>query len=564
MSKLIVGIDFGTSTTVVRACLEGTDNPYPIKHRESSVIPTLIFKDENGNLYYGKDAENCNENGTQGSLIHGFKMGLTLSDETKKETCRGYIKKYLSFIYDLYSEQYTTLPPHDEVVVFVSYPAKWTSDMAEFMINTVKEVGFGSCVYGMSEPEAASCYSMKRRSGELIKAGIMVPERKLNVMMLDLGAGTSDISIFKAYANAQNDLFLEDVLSFPSIKEGNFCGGREIDNIISKYVREQLDIKESVFSPSLAKQWKESFVSACLGRGDVVNTIPPNVLNIFDAIGRDAGGFVFSRNKFESITSDHWANLYQIIHSAIKQYKKVYQVGAEDIDLILLTGGHSKWYCVKNLILGEGVDGCIGKSYNDQDGNIVEALNFTKIKTDQNRLIIEPNPHETVALGMCLKDSSVMFNTLMNNVWVDIIIGGNKSVPILIAKIGQNLPLKKKFTHKVSLNKSALEKQEFDVVVNLYFGPSIESSKIISFRERVDNDSGRWFANIILLGLPVFLGGFDTTIETPIEIIVNEDNTIGIEGSILYADGENKATKDLQYLKDSDGNIVKIKKSGIR
>ena len=236
MSKLIVGIDFGTSTTVVRGCIEGDDNLYPIKHNDSSVIPTLIYITEDGRKLFGKDAESYIANSYKGKAVSNFKMGLASADMSKKEEAKGYIKEYLRFIHDLFVAQKHQFPAYREMKVRVSYPAKWTSDMAEFMINAVKEAGFGPNVDGMTEPEAASCYSLKKRMDELQRKGILRPNKKANVMMLDMGAGTSDISIFQVSVGKQGDIFLDGVLSYPSVSEANSCGGREIDAMLSAYI----------------------------------------------------------------------------------------------------------------------------------------------------------------------------------------------------------------------------------------------------------------------------------------------------------------------------------------
>ena len=49
--KLIVGIDFGTSTTVVRYKKEGTDIVLPVKDLNgmSDVIPSAIFRKADNN-----------------------------------------------------------------------------------------------------------------------------------------------------------------------------------------------------------------------------------------------------------------------------------------------------------------------------------------------------------------------------------------------------------------------------------------------------------------------------------------------------------------------------------
>ena len=71
MAKLIVGIDFGTSTTVVRYKKEGTDNILPVKDQNgtSDYIPSAIFRMEGRQQsLYGHAALNAKQGGMEGEM----------------------------------------------------------------------------------------------------------------------------------------------------------------------------------------------------------------------------------------------------------------------------------------------------------------------------------------------------------------------------------------------------------------------------------------------------------------------------------------------------------------
>lgn len=538
--KLIVGIDFGTSTTVVRYKVEGTDVVNSVKDANgvSDTIPTVMFKCKDGsNTVYGNEALSWSKSGMEGELIANFKMGLLDADERTKKQKEAYIEEFLAFVYKRFAEETIKYVGYD-MDVYISFPAKWSDGFVTFMKDAYRKVGFKGNIIGVNEPKAATYNMLFRHLDGLKQTKLLIPDKPMHVFMLDMGAGTTDIVIFRLIVDCQGKIEIDNMISYPTVDNPYLCGGREIDSLLQKYVLSAIADKrvpfgEDGFSMDNAKTWKDQVVSTQLKKGMVL-PLPPELMQIMKFLpnGKDViSSFTLSGGQFESATAEHWRNLYNLISSAVVKYKAKYGAGAEDIDMLFLTGGHSQWYTVPNLFNGVGVDGVIGVDHKTPQGE-VKALNFKKLKEENWRMFSDARPHECVATGLCLQDSIPNLQTdpmtiSANNVWLQIEINGVKSQPHKVASIGDELPIfvddyEIKLGYLAKANYSETQKKPFIGTYTVYVGENIETAKSNQYKTAID--FGFWkyvFCDTYL-------------ITSKCDILVREDNTIGINGSVTF------------------------------
>ena len=428
MNYSIIGIDFGTSTTVVkvRNYIDGeVEDCKTIMFNGSHTIPTLIFKTENDNLKFGKDAENCVANNEKGSLYDNFKMQLL--DPSKMEETRYLILNFFKHLYLNYNEQKEGLNVQDNVSTIISFPAKWIPENRTLMKECAQEVGFPN-VDGLDEPTAAIRRSLVPRTRDLSSKGYLLPNHKYNVFLIDMGAGTTDIAIFtlKAEGNHAN---IDKIVTYPRADAPHLCGGREIDKILQDFLYDYLldmfngnetTVKKMVENTLAIKSWKENSVSPMLQKTQPV-VMPANIITLiqmFDGLGvpHKDKDFKIQRSEFESLTFEHWKQWDDLVKdSLLAAQQEIPSIkGAESIDFVIATGGHSLWYGVRDYFLGN--------SY----GSITPP-NFAKLKNDEIRFIQESQPQETVAEGLTYDDSVATINPVFgNSLWAKVDLEGSE------------------------------------------------------------------------------------------------------------------------------------------
>lgn len=430
MATRIIGIDLGTSTTVVRVHNVGAGNRIvPVTVNGQRIIPTIAFKPTGSDeIYYGYDAMAKMDSGTDGVLYENFKMDLISNDVEKRNQAEECIQGFLKYVY----RQYLNLLNHDvfdaadEVKVYVSHPAKWNSYARTLMKQSVEKAGFcgQENVALKDEPTAAVLAVIHEKNAELKQAGMLHEERKYKAMVIDMGAGTTDV-VLCTYQVADGKLQLDDIFTYPSINAPGLCGGREIDHAIisaaERFVND-MQIKPSPVGEKVigklrrkVKKWKELTVSSILEGGAVLPE-PDEIAEFRDTLStfgvpirNEEKRFSISREYFETFTKSHWEQWVELLSGAFSEVKGVQYEKLdcpktpEEVELLIVTGGHSQWYIVSEYLLGKN-------SFSIE----LPSMNFEKIR-ETECMIQAADPQETVAVGLCHLDEDVVGTIAASN-----------------------------------------------------------------------------------------------------------------------------------------------------
>lgn len=430
MATRIIGIDFGTSTTVVRVHNVGGGNRIvSLAINGQRTIPTIAFQgEESSEMYYGYDAQAKYDSNVEGTLYKNFKMDLISDDETKREQAERLIQGFLHYVYDQYQSLLNAgaFDPADEVKVYVSHPAKWNSYARTLMKQSVVNAGFckEEDIALKDEPTAAILAVIHEKNVELKQNGLLHERRKYKAMMVDMGAGTTDI-VLCTYQVKNGRLEIDDIFTYPSINTPGLCGGREIDDaIISEAERfvNRMQAKPSASGEKVVnklrrrvKRWKEMTISGVL-RNCTVLPEPDEITEFRDMLteygvpvmnGNER--FSISRKYFETFTIEHWKQWARLIAGAFDEVEETQYDSLEcpkrpeDVELLIITGGHSKWYIVPEYLLGK-------KGYVN-----LPSINFAKICQSPYRLVQSADPQETVAVGLCHMDEDVVGTLAASN-----------------------------------------------------------------------------------------------------------------------------------------------------
>ncbi|HMG81859.1 MAG TPA: Fe-S protein assembly chaperone HscA [Ferruginibacter sp.] len=245
--EIIVGIDLGTTNSLVAIIHPETKKPVALKeHNTSSLVPSVIHFDEAGNITVGEEAKKKLISEPQNTIFSAKRlMGKSYND----------IKQNAAFF------SYKVIDDNTESLVKVQVGNKFYSpvDLSSFILKELKQraehilkTPVNKAVITVPAYFNDAQRQATRDAGKL--AGLDVlrivneptaaslayglglhKEDEKTIAVYDLGGGTFDISILKI----SNGIF--EVLS---TNGDTYLGGDDIDNAIVKFWLQQSGIKE--------------------------------------------------------------------------------------------------------------------------------------------------------------------------------------------------------------------------------------------------------------------------------------------------------------------------------
>lgn len=390
----VIGIDFGTSTSVVKIKTYRDDQPVEAREIAESLLfdnkdtlPTLVYVTTDGRFLVGYEAENA---AVRGTLHQNFKLDLINPNRSIREEAFHYTEIFLKYLCEAYNDQKTYLQACDVETTYISYPAKWPDELRDIMINLVQKVGFKN-VHGLDEPTAAIHTVMIQQNDTLV----LDEKQSANILMIDMGAGTTDLVLCRY--TPQNIQPVSILNVWPKADSSSLFGGREIDEVLCAYVESYLlkcglpknnSFKDKYLDK--CKAWKESNISPVFRDKSGVVRYCGFIDTLTAMLNVDVEFPPLSRDMFEDMFKDYLSRFVEMINDCLDDAG----FNHADLDYVILTGGHSQWYFTHEIL----------------DGSLLKfgSADLPKIHKDKNRVIKLSRPQETVSLGLVYQKMASM------------------------------------------------------------------------------------------------------------------------------------------------------------
>ena len=378
--EIIVGIDLGTTNSLVAIIHPDTKKPVALKeHDSSSLVPSVIYFDEHANIIVGEEAKKFLITAPQQTIFSAKRlMGKSYNDI--KNRAGFYVYK----IIDDNTESLVKIKVGDKFYTPVdlsSFILKELKQRAEHILKTpVNKAVITVPAYFNDAQRQATRDAGKLAGLDVLRIineptaaslayglGLHKDENKI-IAVYDLGGGTFDISILRI----EGGIF--EVLS---TNGDTFLGGDDMDNAIVNFWKKNLAITDE------AMQADKSFSQALRLKAEEAK----KHLSLNDNYETDLNGkqLIISKADYETL-------IQPLINTTIDCCKKALkdaELKAKDIEAVVMVGGSTRVPLVK-----QSVSTFFNKEVNDS-----------------------VNPDEVVALGAAIQ--------------ADILAGNNKDFLLL-------------------------------------------------------------------------------------------------------------------------------------
>ena len=276
-TERIIGVDFGTSTSVIRVKRYQDGRPVgdPLEVKQitfgkgNSMVPTLVQKRDSGEtVFFGCDAE-IPHRGTK--TLGNFKVDLESGDADVRSQARALTREFFAYLaktYKTQSEGGHLGESSDQERTIISYPVKWSDETKAFMQETAKAAGFPN-VEGLDEAQAAIQAVTVQNADMLTRKGYFQAGVPVNILLIDMGAGTTDLVLCRHTPGTSPKT--EILCTWPQ-KGTALFGGHEVDDLLKGIICDAVGEKVAgKISKGIFKGWKENMVSPALQRHEIVD-----------------------------------------------------------------------------------------------------------------------------------------------------------------------------------------------------------------------------------------------------------------------------------------------------
>ena len=325
-----IAVDFGTSNSAAAhtAPMTGAVETLPLSHR-SNLIPSAVFVQADGAIHCGDSAISLGRRDPSRLVpapkrYIGHDQVQVASQDVPLNALIGAV------LYGVLERGRAQHSGENPTTVTLTHPESWSVHNVDMLLSAAATVGLSKdTIRTISEPRAAAIHYAAQQH---IPAGS-------HVAVFDFGGGTLDIAVLRAEQNGD--------FSVVAAKGDNTLGGRTIDNVLYRWVLDQVEHND----PDTADELKSAEVSVMHSLDQSIREAKEMLSDTSSATitvstPRGEHDFLITRDEFNTLIDKVVGRAVELTQAALSQ------AGVDKSTPIYMTGGSSRIPYVQNR-LGE-------------------------------------------------------------------------------------------------------------------------------------------------------------------------------------------------------------------